>query len=299
MKPSAILLLFASQAALGQPHQGPSPASPQRLRVGLRVDSPVPKVEDCFTRELRKLEDIEVVPELTGNEQLQSNHGVDTEVRVLLSENHGVGESLGRSTPPRRYSITVIVTRPGDHDQQATSPDSVTNASSHGDFISLEDSQSGRVKAAWIAVAEEKDLESVCANLVGKFDQEVVKADPTEVASVEPVPSEPDIVIPLAVFPPEPGAPLKYDVPPAVTLKVPPKYTESARRAGVQGSVELYAEINTNGRAVNVRVIRSLGFGLDEKAMDAVAKWRFTPAVKDGKPVEAGARFSVNFRLLQ
>jgi TonB family protein len=45
-------------------------------------------------------------------------------------------------------------------------------------------------------------------------------------------------------------------------------------------------------------VTRSLGLGLDEKAIEAVTKWRFKPAMKDGKPVAVSANIVVNFRLL-
>jgi TonB family protein len=45
-------------------------------------------------------------------------------------------------------------------------------------------------------------------------------------------------------------------------------------------------------------VTRSLGLGLDQKALEAVAKWRFKPGMKDGKPVPVIATVQVNFRLL-
>ncbi|MBV9507350.1 MAG: energy transducer TonB, partial [Acidobacteriia bacterium] len=45
-------------------------------------------------------------------------------------------------------------------------------------------------------------------------------------------------------------------------------------------------------------VIRSLGLGLDEKAMEAISQWKFQPGIKDGQPVPVAARIEVNFRLL-
>jgi TonB family protein len=56
--------------------------------------------------------------------------------------------------------------------------------------------------------------------------------------------------------------------------------------------------IDASGRAVNAEVVRSLGLGLDEKAMEAVKKWKFRPGYKDGKPVAVVAQIEVNFRLL-
>ncbi len=58
------------------------------------------------------------------------------------------------------------------------------------------------------------------------------------------------------------------------------------------------SSINTHGRAQNIHVIRSLNADLDKNAMKAVAKWKFQPATKDGKPVPVMAHIEVNFRLL-
>jgi len=62
--------------------------------------------------------------------------------------------------------------------------------------------------------------------------------------------------------------------------------------------VVLYVEVDTGGKARNLREVRSLGLGLDEKAIEAVNKWKFRPSLKDGKPVVVAATIEVNFRLL-
>jgi TonB family protein len=85
---------------------------------------------------------------------------------------------------------------------------------------------------------------------------------------------------------------------PALIYKVEPEYSEEARKAKYQGVVVLYVEVEPNGRAQNMRVIQSLGLGLDEKAMEAVKKWRFRPGNKNGKPVTVVATVEVSFRLL-
>jgi TonB family protein len=85
---------------------------------------------------------------------------------------------------------------------------------------------------------------------------------------------------------------------PALLSKVEPEYSEEARKAKYQGTVLLYVEVDATGRAQNIRVLHSLGLGLDEKAMEAVKKWRFRPGMKDGKPVTVVATVEVNFRLL-
>lgn len=85
---------------------------------------------------------------------------------------------------------------------------------------------------------------------------------------------------------------------PALLYKVEPEYSEEARKAKYQGTVVLYVEVDPSGTAKNLRVIRSLGLGLDEKALEAVHKWKFRPGYKDGKAVTVAATIEVNFRLL-
>jgi TonB family protein len=55
--------------------------------------------------------------------------------------------------------------------------------------------------------------------------------------------------------------------------------------------------VDARGYPRNPRVIRSLGMGLDEKALEAVQRYRFRPAMKDGRPVSAMINVEVNFRL--
>jgi TonB family protein len=85
---------------------------------------------------------------------------------------------------------------------------------------------------------------------------------------------------------------------PQVLKQVEPEYSEEARKAKYQGTVILYIEVNPQGRAQNIQVRRSLGLGLDEKAIEAVRKWVFLPGKKDGQPVTVAATIEVNFRLL-
>ncbi len=85
---------------------------------------------------------------------------------------------------------------------------------------------------------------------------------------------------------------------PVLLFKVEPEYSEEARKAKYQGTVLLYIEVDPNGHATNIRVQRSLGLGLDEKAIEAVKKWKFRPGAKDGKAVTVAATIVVIFRLL-
>ena len=86
--------------------------------------------------------------------------------------------------------------------------------------------------------------------------------------------------------------------PPAVIFKVEPEYSEEARKAKFQGTVVLFIVVDEHGNPRDLKVIRPLGLGLDQKAIEAVEKWRFNPGKKDGKPVAVQATIEVNFRLL-
>src|SRR5262249_40915209 len=85
---------------------------------------------------------------------------------------------------------------------------------------------------------------------------------------------------------------------PTLLYKKEPEYSEEARKAKYSGTVTLYVEVDTSGRATNIRVLHSLGLGLDEKAIEAVKQWKFRPGMKDGRPVTVQASIEVNFRLL-
>jgi periplasmic protein TonB len=85
---------------------------------------------------------------------------------------------------------------------------------------------------------------------------------------------------------------------PQLISKVEPEYSEEARKARYEGTVLLYIEVDPGGRAQNIRVVRSLGLGLDEKAIEAVKKWKFKPGYKNGQPVTVIATVQVVFRLL-
>ena len=85
---------------------------------------------------------------------------------------------------------------------------------------------------------------------------------------------------------------------PSVIFKVEPEYSEEARKAKFQGTVVLFVVVDEHGNPRDLRVIRPLGLGLDQKAVEAVEKWKFRPGMKDGKPVPVQATIEVNFRLL-
>jgi TonB family protein len=78
-----------------------------------------------------------------------------------------------------------------------------------------------------------------------------------------------------------------------------PKFSDEARKAKYQGTVTLQAVITPDGRGIQIQVVKGLGLGLDEEAVEAVKGWRFKPAYgPDGKPVATITEIEVTFRLL-
>jgi TonB family protein len=84
-----------------------------------------------------------------------------------------------------------------------------------------------------------------------------------------------------------------------VPLNTPePEFSDEARRAKYQGVCLVALIVDAHGDPQNVRVVRALGMGLDEKALEAVKKYKFKPAMKDGKtPVAVELTVEINFRL--
>ena len=84
---------------------------------------------------------------------------------------------------------------------------------------------------------------------------------------------------------------------PTIISRVEPEFSPEARKAKYQGTVVLSVVVGTDGRAHDIRVARGLGMGLDQQAIDAVQKWRFSPAKSDNHPVPVYATIEVQFRL--
>lgn len=88
------------------------------------------------------------------------------------------------------------------------------------------------------------------------------------------------------------------DTKPALIYSVDPEFSDEARRAKYQGVCLISLTVNEQGRPEDLRVVRPLGMGLDEKALEAVRKYKFKPALKGGRtPVRVRITIEVNFRL--
>ncbi len=84
---------------------------------------------------------------------------------------------------------------------------------------------------------------------------------------------------------------------PKVIHKADPEYTPEALEAKLTGEVILSMVIDTEGNPTEIKLVKGLGKGLDEKAVECVQKWRFKPATRNGEPVSVKATIEINFRL--
>jgi protein TonB len=84
---------------------------------------------------------------------------------------------------------------------------------------------------------------------------------------------------------------------PQLIYSVEPEFSEEARKAKVAGNVLVNLWVDTNGLPSHVHVIRGVGMGLDEKAVEAVKQYKFRPAMENGKPVLVELNVEVNFQI--
>ena len=85
---------------------------------------------------------------------------------------------------------------------------------------------------------------------------------------------------------------------PVITYQPEAEFSEEARKAKFSGNVEVYLWVDESGSPSHIRVVRGVGMGLDEKAIEAVRQYKFKPATKDGKPVKVDLYIDVNFQIL-
>ena len=99
----------------------------------------------------------------------------------------------------------------------------------------------------------------------------------------------------VAPYPPPNEYPYVEELP-EVIHKAAPVYPEAARNAGIQGTVIVQARVLKDGRVSGTRVLKSIP-QLDAAAVRAVRRWRFQPALSDGKPVAVWVAVPVKFSL--
>jgi len=83
---------------------------------------------------------------------------------------------------------------------------------------------------------------------------------------------------------------------PILIRMVQAQYSAAARKANISGTVLVSLQVEKNGKPSHIRVVRGLGYGLDEKAVEAAAQYRFQPSTKDGQPVVTQINIEMNFQ---
>jgi len=86
-------------------------------------------------------------------------------------------------------------------------------------------------------------------------------------------------------------------IPPKLVYHVDPVYSEEARQARFSGNVQVYLWVDKDGNPSHIRVVKAAGKGLDEKAVEAVRQYKFTPATLNGAPVAVDLYIDVNFQI--
>lgn len=85
--------------------------------------------------------------------------------------------------------------------------------------------------------------------------------------------------------------------PPRLAEVASPDYTAEAKKKKIEGAVTLAIVVDKKGDVIDARVVKGLGYGLDENAIIAVKEWKYKPAEKDGEPVAVKMEVTVDFSL--
>jgi protein TonB len=89
----------------------------------------------------------------------------------------------------------------------------------------------------------------------------------------------------------------QVDSAPSVASEVKVPYPEEARRAGIEGTVTLSITIDFDGKVVAAKLIGGPGYGLNEAALEAIRRFKFKPAIKNGEPVSTEMKYAYTFLL--
>jgi periplasmic protein TonB len=85
--------------------------------------------------------------------------------------------------------------------------------------------------------------------------------------------------------------------PPRAIYRVDPTYDDASRKAKISSAVVLTIIVTPDGNPKSIRIAKSLSPSLDQRAIEAVAQWKFAPATKDGKPVAIQVDIQVTYNL--
>jgi len=116
--------------------------------------------------------------------------------------------------------------------------------------------------------------------------------------SAEPLnwPSPPELAVPCSTKETQENFKTRGVTQPTCIECALPEYTNTARTAKIQGTAKMSVIVDEVGKARSVRVIEGLGYGLDERSIETIHRWRLKPALKDGKPVAVCVVIETTFR---
>jgi TonB family protein len=97
--------------------------------------------------------------------------------------------------------------------------------------------------------------------------------------------------------PPDPLRSQPGDTHPVPVYTKELEYSEEGRKKRIEGSVTLSLVVTPEGDPTDIRVVKGLGYGLDEKAMETAAQYKFKPAMREGKPVPVRIMMQMQFKL--
>lgn len=206
---------------------------------------------------------------------------------VVLSERGETGlQPSGPAIPVQTEQAALASPQISDTKAEAQPPVRPVPSTTSVSQVRQAPPQSKSEQAARPTIAKESELPPAS-----------VKPEPVPVQQAPPV-VEKTIAPPVQSAPAEPPPAPKEVVrtAPRLLRQVQPNYTPEARQAGIEGVVGLSVQLNETGVPVRAAITKSLDPGLDRKAIEAVAQWRFEPATADGKPVESTVNVEVRFQ---
>ena len=161
-----------------------------------------------------------------------------------------------------------------------------------------------KTKAGQIAYVNSADVDLVPAD-PSKPDIKPAGDKPVKDLSISDTapPHEAELEGPLEASrpppPPPPSSPLGAEALEAAVLvsRVEPSYPDRARRAGIEGTVELEVSISASGEMTDIEVVRGLPLGVSEAAADAVRRWKYRPARDKDGPVASRKTIRILFTL--
>jgi TonB family protein len=85
--------------------------------------------------------------------------------------------------------------------------------------------------------------------------------------------------------------------PPKLLWSKEPQFNEVARRLLYGGTVQVYLQVKPDGTITKMSIVHAVGMGLDERALDAIRQYRFSPATENGIPILVELKVEVNFQI--